>query len=240
VILKPVLLASTKRRWIDGHKLPAAGGCVLASNHVSHVDPVTFAHFVYDYGRLPRFLAKSELFAVPVLGRLVRGAGQIPVTRLTAGAATAFASAVDAVDRGECVVVYPEGTITREPDLWPMVGKTGAARIAMATESPVIPAAQWGPQEILAPYSTRPHLFPRKTVTVKVGDPVDLADLRAQPLTPSVLGEATDRIMDAITRLLEDIRGQAAPEVRFDPRVAGVKEVGNPFQSRKKRTGRRR
>jgi len=113
-IVKPPVLLLTKHRWIDGRKLPATGGCVVVSNHISHLDPFTFAHFVYDHGRLPRYLAKNDVFNVPIGGRLVKKAGQIPVYRLTSDAATAFSAAVDAVNKGECVVVYPEGTISRD------------------------------------------------------------------------------------------------------------------------------
>ena len=87
-----------------------------------------------------------------------------------------------AVQAGKCVVVYPEGTITRDPDLWPMVGKSGAARIALATGAPVVPIGQWGAQQLLAPYAKRPDLFPRKLITMKVGDPVDLSDLPRRPV----------------------------------------------------------
>ncbi len=227
-IVKPPLLALTRRRWIDGDKLPAEGGCVVVANHISHLDPFTFAHFVYDNGRLPRYLAKGEVFDIPVAGGLVRSAGQIPVHRLTTDATQAFGAAVQAVHEGQCVVVYPEGTITRDPDLWPMRGKTGAARIALTTGCPVVPIAQWGANEILGPYAKKVDLFPRKTITMKVGDPVDLDDLRGSPLTPAVLHEATDRIMAGLTSLLEDIRGGHAPAERFDPRKAGVREIGNP------------
>lgn len=227
-IVKPLLLLFTKRRWIDGHKLPAEGGCVVVGNHISHLDPLTFAHFVYDHGRLPRYLAKAAVFDVPFVGLVVRAAGQIPVYRLTTDASRAFRAAVEAVGKGECVVVYPEGTISRDPDLWPMTGKTGAARIALTTGAPVVPVAQWGAQHVLAPYTLRPHLFPRKTISMKAGDPVDLDDLRGRQLTPDVLREATDRIMDALTLLLADLRGEQPPAVRFDPRAAGVREIGNP------------
>ncbi len=227
-IVKPILLAITRRRWIDGEKIPATGGCVLVANHISHLDPLTFAHYVYDHGRLPRFLAKSSVFKVPVVGAIVRAAGQIPVQRLSTDASLAFQAAVDAVRRGECVAVYPEGTITRQQDLWPMTGKTGAARIALASGAPVVPIAQWGAQDILWPYSKTPRLFPRKTITMKTGDPVDLSDLADKPLTPAVLHEATDRIMDAVTALLEDIRHEKAPAQRYDARAAGVAEIGNP------------
>jgi 1-acyl-sn-glycerol-3-phosphate acyltransferase len=240
LIVKPVLLAITKRRWSGTDKLPARGGCVLVANHVSHLDPLTFAHFVYDNGRLPRYLAKSEVFDVPVVGTIVAKAGQIPVARLSTDASHAFKAAVAAVEAGECVVVYPEGTITRQPEMWPMTGKTGAARIALATDVPVIPIAQWGANHILAPYAKKPHIFPRKTITMKAGDPVDLDDLRGKPLSPPVLREATNRIMDALTRLLEDIRGEQAPAVRFDPRVAGVRATGNPNVDPDKRRHSRR
>jgi len=229
-IVKPPLLAFTKRRWIDGHKLPAEGGCVVVGNHVSHLDPFTFAHLIYDYGRIPRYLAKSEVFDVPVGGRIVRSAGQIPVFRMSTSASQAFRAAVAAVGEGECVVVYPEGTITRDPGLWPMTGKTGAARIALTGDVPVIPIAQWGANHILAPYSTKPKLLPRQTVIMKVGDPVDLCDLRGQPLTPTLLHEATTRIMDALTSLLADIREGDPPQTRFDAGTEGVRQIGNPNQ----------
>ncbi|MGA9750087.1 MAG: lysophospholipid acyltransferase family protein [Nocardioides sp.] len=230
----------TKQRWIDGTKVPAEGGCIVASNHVSHVDPFTFAHFLYGHGRVVRFLAKAEVLELPVVGRLVRATGQIPVYRLTSDASLAFTAAVKAVGEGKCVTIYPEGTITREPDLWPMTGRTGAARIALASGAPVIPVAQWGPQDILPPYARRPRFFPRRTMVVKAGDPVDLDDLRGRELTPEVLREATNRIMDAITRELEDIREAKAPDVRFDARTLGVKEIGNPHATdRSKRRPRR-
>lgn len=237
-IVKPLLLLFTKRRWIDGEKIPAEGGCVLVVNHISHLDPLTCAHFVYDNGRLPRYLAKAGVFKVPVVGTIVRSAGQIPVFRMTTDASRAFTAAVDAVHGGECVVVYPEGTISRDPGLWPMTGKTGAARIALATGTPVIPMAQWGANHILAPYAKNPRLLPRKTISMKAGDPVDLDDLRDQPLTPAVLREATNRIMDAITALLADIRQEQPPATRFDPRAEGVREIGNPNAGSRRRRPR--
>lgn len=201
---------------------------MIAVNHVSEVDPLAVAHFVYDNGRLPRFLGKAEVFAVPVLGSILRSAGQIPVYRQSDNASQAFGAAVDAVKAGRCVVVYPEGTITRDPDLWPMVGKTGAARIALATGCPVIPVAQWGAQNLLAPYDWRLRLLPRKTMQVLAGTPVDLGDLQDDPVTIEILHQATDRIMAAITSLLAEVRGERGPATRFDPRVEGVSQTGRP------------
>ncbi len=227
-VVEPLVVLLTKRRWSGGENIPASGGCVLVANHISHLDPLTFGHFVYAWGRIVRFLAKAEVFDVPFVGRIVRSAGQIPVQRLTSEASQSFTAAVEAVAAGRCVVVYPEGTLTRDPDLWPMTGKTGAARIALASGAPVIPVAQWGANHILAPYARRPRLLPRRTITMKAGPPVDLDDLRELPLTPEVLRRATARIMDDITALLEDVRGEKAPAVRFDPRTAGVRQIGNP------------
>jgi 1-acyl-sn-glycerol-3-phosphate acyltransferase len=237
-VLEPLLLLVTKRRWKGGENIPETGGCVLALNHISHLDPLTCAHFVYAWGRIVRFLAKAEVFDVPLVGRVVRSAGQIPVYRLSTDASRSFTAAVEAVKRGESVIVYPEGTITRQPDLWPMTGKTGAARIALSADVPVIPIAQWGAHTILPPYTKTPKLFPRKTICMSAGPPVELDDLRDKPLTPDVLREATDRIMGDITRLLEDIRGEQAPPERFDPRKAGVRLTGNPRAARNR--GRRR
>ncbi|SDT19191.1 1-acyl-sn-glycerol-3-phosphate acyltransferases [Nocardioides scoriae] len=232
-IVKPTLLALTKRDWRHGEKVPATGGCVVVVNHISHLDPMTLGHFLYDHGRLVRYLTKDALFRTPVVRHVVRDAGQIPVRRQTEGAATAFAAAVDAVRAGECVGVYPEGSITKDPEGWPMRGKTGSARIALATGAPVVPIGQWGAQEVLPAYSARPHLFPRRTTHYLVGDPVDLSDLADQPLTPELLREGTDRIMAAITALVEELRGERAPAVRFDPRSSGINEIGNPHQQKR-------
>jgi len=238
MLLRPPLMLLTRRDWRGGDMLPATGGAVIVANHISHADPLVYAHFVYDNGRIPRFLAKAEILELKGLKWLLSAAGQIPVYRESRDASLAFRAAVEAVQRGECVIVYPEGTITRDPGLWPMVGKTGAARIALSTDVPVIPSAQWGAQDILAPYAKKPRLWPRKTIHVYAGDPVDLEDLREQPITPEVLVDATERIMTAVTSLLEQIRGEQPPKVRFDPRVHHVPRTGNP--NRPARRPRRR
>lgn len=228
VIAKPFLVSLTRRDWSDGDKIPARGGCVVVINHLSHVDPLLSAHFVYEQGRVPHYLAKSGLFRNKVLGSFLLAAGQIPVERLSRNAAGAFDAAVEAVRRGECVVVYPEGTLTRDPGLWPMTGKSGAARIALATGCPVIPVGQWGAQELLRPYAAKPDLWPLKTIAMKAGDPVDLSDLVGPDPSVATIAEATARIMRAITAIVAELRGEEAPSERFDPRTAGVKQIGNP------------
>lgn len=222
-LLRPFLLLFTKRDWrgvenLRPEILPDGSqqGVVVCPNHISWFDPLESAHFLYDNGRPPRYLGKESVFRVPLVGRIIRGAGQIPVYRETVDAANAVREAVAAVERGECVVVYPEGTITRDPGMWPMTGKTGAARIALMTGAPLIPLAQWGAQEVIGPYRKEFRLLPRKTMHVTAGEPVDLDDLRGRPLDTATLHEATDRLIAAITSLLEGIRGETAPAERFD------------------------
>jgi len=215
--LRPILFAITRRDWRGAENLPARG-FIAAANHVTEVDPVTLAHFLYDQGRAPKITAKASLFSVPVLGGILRRTGMIPVHRGTAGAAQSLVDATARLDEGECVVFFPEGTLTRDPDGWPMVGKTGAARLALASRAPVVPIAQWGAEQLLAPYGKVFKPIPPKHVAVHAGPPVDLSDLYDRPLDTATLREATERIMAAITRQLEEIRGAQAPAERFDMR----------------------
>jgi 1-acyl-sn-glycerol-3-phosphate acyltransferase len=218
-LLHGVLRPLTRRDWRGQDKVPQTGGVVFVVNHISNADPLAVAQFLAFSGRWPHFLAKASLFAAPVLGRLLRACGQIPVERTSAKSADALRAAVTAVEAGQAVVVYPEGTITRDPDLWPMKGKTGAARMALRTGCPVVPIGQWGAQELM--YGTKitfPRILPRKTLRLIAGDPVPLDDLRAVPVTAGTLNEATDQIMDAITGLVAVLRAEPPPAERYDPR----------------------
>jgi 1-acyl-sn-glycerol-3-phosphate acyltransferase len=236
--LRWLLVVLTRRDWVGAEHFPSTGGFVVCPNHISHVDPFAFAHFLYDNGHPPFFLAKSEVFQIPILGRLLTWAQQIPVQRGTNQAAKAFSAAVAAVQDGKCVPIFPEGTLTRDPQMWPMTARTGAARVALTTRCPVIPVAQWGPQDIQRPYAKMLHLFPLKTMRMLAGPPVDLSDLYDRPQDGATLTEATARILDAITAQLERIRGEKAPAIRFDSRTAGVAEIGNPKKRRPKKSAR--
>lgn len=221
-MIQPTLVVWTNReREGDEHlrrKYAGSDGIIVAANHLSWFDPMNVCHTLWDNGRPPRFLAKDGLFETPLIGWIMHNAGQIPVHRETSDAADAIAAAEDAIAEGEAVVVYVEGTLTRDSDMWPMTGKTGAAHIALSTGCPVIPMAQWGPQEVMRPYVREFRIWPRKTMRSNIGAPVDLDDLRGKEITSEVLHEATERIVAAITRLLEDLRGESAPAKRFDPR----------------------
>jgi 1-acyl-sn-glycerol-3-phosphate acyltransferase len=225
-ILRPILKAATARDWRGGDYLRTNQGIVVAMNHLSWYDPLVAAHFVNDNGRPVRFLAKVEVFKIPVLGFILKNAGQIPVQRGNSDAAAgSLREAITAIENGQCIVIYPEGTLTRDPNLWPMTAKTGAARIALMTGAPVIPAAQWGPQEVIPPYSKAVRLFPRKTMHVWAGPAVDLDDLRSQPVTTATLREATERIMLAITKILAEQRGEVPPAQPLDRRIALPKKA---------------
>ncbi len=223
----PWLLLVARYRIRDGHKLPREGAFVLAPNHYSNLDPVTTGYMVWKLGRVPRFLAKASVFKVPVVGAILRATGQIPVERQGGNRnSPSLAAAANLVDDGLAVIIYPEGTLTREPDLWPMRGKSGAVRMALEHDVPVIPMAHWGVQQILPRYSSKVSLFPRKTVEAIVGDPVDLSPWRGRPVTHELLAEATEAVMAEVTALLEQLRGETAPAVRWDPAAHGQSEIG--------------
>ncbi|WP_343036726.1 lysophospholipid acyltransferase family protein [Flexivirga aerilata] len=218
--LYPVMQRITVREWTGMENIPATGGFVVASNHTSNMDHFPLAHFLVDAGRAPHYLAKSSLFKPPGVKQIMWGTGQIPVYRGTTKATSALSAAEEALERGACVCVYPEGTITREPDFWPMVGKSGAARLALETGVPLIPMAMWGTRDIMWPYKDKlPRIWPPKKVSVSAGPAVDLDDLRGGPVDGKSLRVATDRLMEDITGLLEGIRGAKAPDHRFDPRT---------------------
>lgn len=215
-LLWPWLMALTRRDWHGQEHLGAHGqGIVVSPNHISFFDPLVMAHFLNDSGRPPRFMGKQAVFDVPVVGQILRGAGQIPVARDT-DPHRALAAAEAAIMAGECVVMYPEGTITRDPDTWPMSGRTGALRLALETGAPLIPVAQWGANKVMAPYSKQFRLLPPKVMQVTAGPAVDIDDLRDRPITRALLEQGTDRLMDAITALLADVRGERPPAQRLD------------------------
>ncbi|MGP4002020.1 lysophospholipid acyltransferase family protein [Streptomyces sp. 8N706] len=226
VIAKPPLVVLFKRDWRGMEHIPADGGFITAVNHNSYLDPLSYAHFQYNSGRVPRFLAKAGLFRTPFVGMMLRGTGQIPVYRESTDAVSAFRAAIDAIERGECVAFYPEGTLTRDPDHWPMQGKTGAARVALMTKAPVIPVAQWGANHAVPPYAKvgKLRLLPRKTLRVQAGPPVDLSDYYGMEPTAEVLRAATDTIMTAITELLAEVRGEPAPAEPYDHRKARAEQ----------------
>lgn len=223
-VLEPISRATSHQDWLGQAQLSRDTGLLLVVNHISNYDFLVIADYVNATGRPVRFLAKESLFSLPVIGPVLTGAGQIPVKRASADAKNALSAAIDAVNAGECVVVYPEGTLTKDPDGWPMVGKTGAARIALATDAPVIPVGQWGAAQVLPRGTKRPRFWPRRTVHVSAGDPIDLSAFRGRPVEGAVLREVTEVFMASITDIVAQLRGETPPVGRFDP-ASGTRRV---------------
>ena len=228
VFVVPFVSFLAKIRFRGAEKLPRSGAFVLAPNHYSEFDPLIVAVAVWRLGRAPRFMAKESLFRVPVLGWALRRTGMVPVARSASAAAArqTLKSSAELVAHGRGVIVYPEGSLTRDPDLWPMRGKTGAVRLALTRDIPVIPLAHWGVQEIMPRYGKLRLWPPRRRVRVLVGPPVDLDEYRRTRSQPTTLAAATDRVMADIAGLLAQLRGEPAPAQRWDPATHGQKETG--------------
>jgi 1-acyl-sn-glycerol-3-phosphate acyltransferase len=168
------------------------------------------ARLVWTSGRVPRFMIKAGVFEWPVIGRMMRGAGQIPVYRGTSDAAQSLRDAVTALERGEAVVIYPEGTTTKDPDNWPMLAKTGVARLVMLSpETPVVPVGQWGPHK-MGGFSWR-RFGGRRTSYASVGEPLDFSRYRGKEPSTALLREITDEVMGAVRDEVAQLRGEPAP-----------------------------
>lgn len=221
VVLVPLVTALIRNVWAGRENIPANGGVILAPNHVSYADTFTNALFFYRSGRYPTFMIKSSLFKMKGIGGILRRAGQLPVDRGGADAALVLRDAEKMLDAGAALVIYPEGTVTRDPELWPMVARTGVARLALAVGVPVIPVAHWGTHDVLPYGSTKPRLFPRPTVRTVAGQPVDLSEWTGQQLSAEALRAATEKIMAEVTALVAELRGETPPAVPYDPRTPG-------------------
>lgn len=223
----PPMTAMADIRLHRAERMPQSGAFVLAPNHVSEIDPLAIGVAVWKAGRAPRFMAKSSLFRVPVLGRIMRATQQIPVDRAgVVRGADPMEAARALVAQELAVIIYPEGSLTRDPELWPMRGKTGAVRMALQAGVPLIPVAHWGAQELMPRYGRGIRPFPRKRIDVLFGEPLDLSAYRGGPMDQATLLRATDELMAAITALLAELRDEPAPAERWDPSKRGQSETG--------------
>ncbi len=216
IVFRPLLHILVRNKWEGQENIPKSGPVIIAPNHMSYADWGTDSLFFYEAGRYPTFLIKASAFKVPFIGKMLYGAGQIPVNRGAADAAQALKQAEQALKDGEAVIIYPEGTATRDPDRWPMVAKTGVARVALATGAPVIPVARWGTQGVLPYGSKKPKLWPRQTVRTVAGKPVDLSEWAGKQTSARALRAATDAIMADVTGLVASLRGEEPPAIPFD------------------------
>ena len=186
--------------------VPREGPCLVACNHISYFDPLAHGYLLVKAHRKPRYLAKSELYGHWLLRRVLEGAKQIKVYR-GSGDAAPVESAKEALRAGECVVVYPEGTVTKNPDFSPTRGKTGIARLTLDTEIPVLPVAVWGSQQVWQKDGARSLKFARP-IWVKAGPPIDFSSYADDAPDAETLRAVTDQVMDELTQLVEDLRSR--------------------------------
>ncbi|MGH8877654.1 MAG: lysophospholipid acyltransferase family protein [Stackebrandtia sp.] len=222
-MIKSFLWFSFRRSWSGMRHVPMKGGVILACNHISQADPLAVAHWAYNTGRNPSFLAKASVFKIPVVGKLIGLAGQIPVYRGGADAAKSLQAAISRVDNGGSVIFYPEGTTSKQPEHWPMRGRTGIARLVLETGAPVIPMTVWGPQRLYDPVRKKLKLRFRTPVTITAGPAVDLSRWKgAEPNAENLTG-ITDAIMLRIRDQLAELRGETAPPL-YDMKAAKREE----------------
>ena len=199
----------------------------------SYMDALVLAHYLFKNGRAPRFIGKEAVFKIPVVGWVLYKAEQIPVKRESDSASVALAEAISALKMGHAIGIYPEGTLTRDPNMWPMTGKTGAVRLALAAGAPLIPIAQWGDHEILAPYSKVLKVFPRKEVTINCGEPIDLSKWHGKEDDPIAMEEATQFAMKELAVMVGQLRGENPPTELFDIRKSDLPRTGNYKKNKK-------
>jgi 1-acyl-sn-glycerol-3-phosphate acyltransferase len=218
-VVYPVSALMFRLRYRHAERIPATGPVLVVANHISILDPLACARLVFDSGRLPHFLAKQSVFK-GFAGTLLRGAGQIPVARYSSDAHGALDAARADLEAGNVIVIYPEGSVTRDPEWWPMEARSGAARLALTTDAVVVPVAQWGPQRVHDYHRNKLRLRFRAPASYLVGEPIDLADVRAQvragrALTGDLLRETTDLMMTRVREQLAELRGAPAPTTFF-------------------------
>jgi 1-acyl-sn-glycerol-3-phosphate acyltransferase len=204
-VLPPIKLWFTWR-FEDLDHIPSVGPAVVACNHISYLDPLGNAYAVVKAGRRPRFLAKDDLFDITLVGTVLRGVRQIPVNRGT-GDQTPLLDAVRALRSGEIVVIYPEGTVTTNPDFSPMQGRSGVVRLALDTGAPIVPLASWGSQAVWQKSGKGSLKFGRP-VWMKAGPPIDLSARASERNDRAALRAMTADVMAAITVLVDDLRSR--------------------------------
>ena len=206
LIVRPPLALWFNWRFEGLEHIPSEGAVLVAGNHVSYFDPLAHGYMLVKAGRRPRYLAKKELYQNPVLRSLLRGTRQIPVDR-GSGSAAPVEAARQAMKQGEVVIVYPEATLTTNPDHSPMQGKTGIARLTLSASVPVVPIAVWGSQHVWQ-RSGRQSLKFGRPIWLKAGAPMDFSPFEEEQEDPRTLRQVTDMVMDELTRLVNDLRAR--------------------------------
>ena len=227
MVLAPILRLMFNIKTSGKENLPQ-GGYILVGNHLSYLDPFSFAYSVYLHmKRVPHYLAKESIFRIPIIGKILPKVGQIPVYRGGKSNEEPLRAAKEFLKAGQVVVIFPEGTLTRDPDQWPMRGKAGAIRLAVELGLPIVPCGQWGVEKVLGNYSKKFRPNPFHVVRVKIGKPMFFRELEGKTPTAQELADATDKVMREISAIVGELRGETPPAQLWDPTKVGQSEIGN-------------
>lgn len=217
-----------RRHWSGQENIARHGGLIVIGNHISNVDPIPVGEYLIYSGRWPRFLGKAEIWKWPVAGWVARATDQIPVYRGSKHAGEALINARRALEQGKAVMIYPEGTISADPELWPMTGRRGAALLALQSGVPVVPLAQWGAHRVMGGryVEWRMLLSGRSDVHLHAGPPIDISGFAArvpEGSEPSkeLLDELTEHFLDVLAEMVGELREEPPPRLRWDMRVGG-------------------
>ncbi|MFG2698924.1 lysophospholipid acyltransferase family protein [Kitasatospora sp. NPDC048407] len=182
---------------VGAEHIPATGGAVLVSNHISYLDFIFAGFGAYRVARRKtRFMAKDDVFRHKISGPLMRGMKHIPVDR-TDGQ-PAYEAAVKALREGEVVGVFPEATISRSFMLKKF--KTGAARMAADSGTPLLPVVLWGTQQLWT--KGRPKTLTKRhvPVTIMIGEPIHLTEADRPVMVTRRLRAAMSEMLDRAQR----------------------------------------
>lgn len=227
LVLYPLTALLGRRRWVGAHRIPETGAALLVGNHISHVDPIFDVVFIRQTGRLPHVMAKASLWKIPLIGRIIAAAGQIPVERGNGAGQKALETATATLADGGVVLIYPEGTVTKDPEMWPMRPRPGVAALALSGDFPVIPVAHWGSNHVYTSYGSgrRFNPLPRKDVHVVAGEPIDLSPWRGKPVDNRAIRDVSYLIMERVRDMVATLRDEQPPTTFFNPKAAERREA---------------
>lgn len=222
IALYPLTWLLGRRRYVGSARIPERGAALIVANHISHVDPIFDVVYIRKTGRLPHVLAKASLWKLPFVGRVLQRTGQIPVERGGGAGQAALHAATSALDAGQVVLIYPEGTVTKDPDMWPMRPRPGVAALALSGDFPVIPVAHWGSNHVYTSYGSgrRFKPLPRKDVHVVAGDPIDLSPWRGKEVDARAIRDVSYLIMERIREMVAQLRDEQPPTAFYNPKTS--------------------
>lgn len=218
------LVLTARRKYRHLERIPSTGGAIIVSNHISLLDAFVLPHAVRKAGRNPLGMGKVELFHIPVVGKWFTKIGHVAVDRKAASPSVALEPAAEALRSGQVLCMYPEGTINHTPERGLLEGRTGVARLALASGVPVVPIGQWGPQEALSSKGKlallrKPKMLGwlhadrkarRPVCQLLVGEPISPDEIAAAAKSTSGeedLRAATDLVMTRLGALVAEISG---------------------------------